>query len=91
MAEWSVALSKKAGKVLRALEKNRQDKVYSNLRALVRWVCFQEKRNLDIKALKGKWAGKYRLRTGELRIIFSVLPEQQLIRVYALNFRGSVY
>ena len=91
MAEWSLTISKKAGKVLRSLEKNKQNKVYSNLRALVRWVSFQEKHNLDIKALKGKWTGKYRLRTGELRIIFSIIQEEKVVRVYALDFRGSVY
>ncbi|MFO0675293.1 MAG: type II toxin-antitoxin system RelE/ParE family toxin [Polyangiaceae bacterium] len=42
----------------------------------------------DIKAMKGKPAGRHRLRVGEYRVIFEVKDNVLIIRVAS---RGSVY
>ncbi|MGK7926532.1 MAG: type II toxin-antitoxin system RelE/ParE family toxin [Spirulina sp.] len=46
---------------------------------------------LDIKKLKGKWIGFFRIRVGDIRIIFQCDREEQQILIYDIQFRGDVY
>ena len=50
-----------------------------------------QKLNLDIKSLKGKWIGFYRLRIGSIRFIFRIDEINKLIIISKADFRGSVY
>jgi mRNA-degrading endonuclease RelE of RelBE toxin-antitoxin system len=43
----------------------------------------------DLKALSGRWEGCFRLRVGEYRVIFSMLPDQIAIR--RVRHRSDVY
>lgn len=45
----------------------------------------------DIKKLRGTLAGKYRLRVGSVRVVYSVLEEEGIVRVDELGHRGSIY
>lgn len=47
--------------------------------------------DLDIKKMKGDWDGFYRLRLGQIRIIFTVYPDSSGLEVYAIGARGDVY
>jgi mRNA interferase RelE/StbE len=47
--------------------------------------------DLDIKKMKGDWDGFYRLRLGQIRIIFTVYPDFSGLEVYAIGARGDVY
>ena len=49
--------------------------------------------NLDIKKMKSNKKNQelYRLRIGEIRIIFELLREDDIIWIKTANFRGSVY
>ena len=47
--------------------------------------------DLDIKKMKGKWEGFYRLRIGKLRVIFKTDLVLKNIEVYIIGFRGDVY
>jgi mRNA interferase RelE/StbE len=46
---------------------------------------------LDIKKMKGDWAGYYRLRLGNIRVIFKVDGNSGNIDVYRIGSRGDVY
>jgi mRNA interferase RelE/StbE len=46
---------------------------------------------LDIKQMKGKWEGFYRLRVGKVRLIFTVDVTSGDIEVYAIGSRGDIY
>jgi mRNA interferase RelE/StbE len=46
---------------------------------------------VNIKKLQGRLSGKYRMRVGELRIIYSVDEGVGLILIEAIGPRGSVY
>ena len=47
--------------------------------------------NVDVKKLKGEWAGYYRIRKGKIRIILKPSIESQSIFVDVVDFRGNVY
>ena len=45
----------------------------------------------DIKKLRGDLAGKYRLRIGRVRAVYSVFEEEGIVRVDDLGHRGDIY
>ena len=45
----------------------------------------------NIKPLKGKYKGLYRLRVGNYRIIYKVDNDQLIILVIRIGHRGNVY
>ena len=48
-------------------------------------------KEIDIKPLKGSWAGFSRLRVGKIRVVFEIDVEQDELLIYAIDFRGDVY
>ncbi|NEP63488.1 MAG: type II toxin-antitoxin system RelE/ParE family toxin [Symploca sp. SIO2G7] len=46
---------------------------------------------LDIKKMKGEWEGFYRLRVGNMRVIFTVSLDSADIEIYTIGPRGDVY
>ncbi len=91
--EWTVEFHKEAKKFLKRLDEDRRKLVLSKLDELRE--CLEEGifpvRRLDIKRLKGKWKGFFRLRVGDFRVIFRVSISQRTIFVYNIHFRGRVY
>jgi mRNA-degrading endonuclease RelE of RelBE toxin-antitoxin system len=49
--------------------------------------------NIDLKQLKGELKGYFRIRKNDLRIIFIVIEDENIIIVTIVNidFRGNVY
>ncbi|MBE0427652.1 MAG: hypothetical protein IBX72_13535 [Nitrospirae bacterium] len=45
--------------------------------------------NIDVKKLKGKWAGYHRIRFGKVRIILNVNFEERRIYVDTIDYRGN--
>lgn len=41
--------------------------------------------------MKGNWKDSFRIRKGDIRIIFSVNENEKLIHVSIIDFRGDVY
>jgi len=46
--------------------------------------------SLNIKALVGM-SGYFRLRVGSVRVVFEVLPEERVIVIRAVGYRGNMY
>jgi mRNA interferase RelE/StbE len=46
---------------------------------------------MDIKKMKGDWEGFYRLRIGNIRILFTVNSSLSEIEIYTIGSRGDVY
>jgi mRNA interferase RelE/StbE len=47
--------------------------------------------NVDIKKLKGKWEGFYRIRFGRLRIIIEFQFQDNRVYIERIDWRGNVY
>jgi mRNA interferase RelE/StbE len=47
--------------------------------------------NIFPAPLKGKFKGKYKLRVGDWRVIYSFEHSSQIITVYAVRHRSEVY
>lgn len=47
--------------------------------------------NIDVKKLFGDWEGYYRLRKGEIRIIFEINKQKKVLFVEKVDLRGKVY
>jgi mRNA interferase RelE/StbE len=89
-----VKLSKSAVKFLEQLEAGNANRVREKIAALKnsleqrQALPFDE---LDIKKLKGDWKGFFRIRTGDIRIIFRVEAQQSEILTHDIRFRQSAY
>ncbi len=89
-----VKFSNNAVKFLNKLDTKNQERVRTQINALLsslenqRIIPFTE---LDIKKLKGEWEGFYRIRIGQLRVIFSFDMNLEELLIYEIDFRGNVY
>ncbi len=59
--------------------------------AIKKLSVFREIKNLDIKPLRGKFAGMMRLRIGSRRVLFTVNHPKKEIRLWRIEDRGDVY
>lgn len=47
---------------------------------------------LDIKKLKGQWESYFRLRVGQVQVIFALVGNEiEILLIYDIDFRGSIY
>ncbi|MCH8986591.1 type II toxin-antitoxin system RelE/ParE family toxin [Patescibacteria group bacterium] len=86
---WRIETSKDAEKFLEKNEltiKEVKELVVKTIR------YFQgEDTNVDIKKLKGKWKGFYRVRIGRIRIITEFDFENSVVFIEEIDWRGNVY
>jgi len=80
----------------RFLSKNREVITEDELDKLiiqgVRKILKIEDAALDLKSLKGKYRGYFRIRKGKIRIIFSLKKNKILVAfVHAVGFRKDIY
>jgi len=86
---WRIDTSKNAEKFLSKNELT-IDEVREVISRAVRF--FQgEDVNVNIKKLKGRWAGFYRVRTGRIRIIAEFNFENLVVSIEEIDWRGNAY
>lgn len=85
---YNVRVHREALKFYHRLEKEWQTKIDEAVEKLREdpW-----RKDLDVKRLHGEYTGYYRLRIGEIRIIYSLDKENKVIFVDALAYRGKAY
>jgi len=90
---WTLRYHREAKKFLKKLDEDRRKLVLNKLNELRE--CLEEGifpiSRLDLKKLKGRWEGFFRLRVGDFRIIFRVDVSEKTIFIYHIHFRGKVY
>jgi len=78
-----IAYSKKADKVLKALDKKTEDRIREAVRKIPEG---------DIKPLEGYSDGRLRLRIGKYRAVFYYIDaEKNMLFVLAVGSRGDIY
>jgi mRNA interferase RelE/StbE len=87
--KWRVELSKSALKQLKKLEDKKVRKILNNLQeleGLENPLSYQ-----DLRPLVGKLKGFYRIRIGNMRIIFELDRNNKRIGVHTIVHRGDAY
>jgi len=88
-----ISYSKEADKFLKKNRGNISDDEVDALVILaVNKILRVEDSSIDLKKLKGKYRGSFRIRKGDTRIIFSIKKEEELtVVIHYIDFRGNVY
>jgi len=70
---------------------SRLDKtIAQNIAHKIDWLS-QNIENITPAPLKGKFKGKYKMRVGDWRVVYSFENSNQIITVYAVRHRSEVY
>jgi mRNA interferase RelE/StbE len=85
---WDIEYSKRANDFVE--EQRIRDKVTASIKDFILRITGLNI-NIDVKKLKGEWAGYYRIRQGKIRIILKPDIEARTIFVDIVDFRGSAY
>jgi len=86
--KWKISYSKDARKFI---ENHRIDDDMKNIMRKFLHKMKGEDINIDLKKLIGDWKGYYRIRIGNIRLIFAVSKASREIYVHKVDFRGDVY
>ena len=84
---YKLSIHRKASKYYQTVDDNTAGKINRVLEEVGRNPFI----GTDTKKLHGRLAGKYRVRMGELRIIYSVDEANGIIVIEAIGPRGAVY
>jgi mRNA interferase RelE/StbE len=86
-------IQKKANKFLEKNSKTLTEKEVDTLIVLaIKEIYKIEKTNADLKKLKGKLKGFFRIKQGDIRIIFSLKKNKVLkALINDIDFRGNIY
>ena len=80
-----IELGTKALKFLSKLEKGSRERVFKRIKKLG-----DDPFSSDVKKLKGE-LGVYRIRIGDFRVLYRVIPEDDTILVFRVDKRSKVY
>ena len=86
--KWSIEYSKRANDFIE--EHGIKDKIKDSINGFILRITGSNI-NIDVKKLKGEWAGYYRIRKGKVRIVLRPDSVTRTIFVDIVDFRGSVY
>ena len=78
----------RADRIVGRLTRFQQEKIGTTLEKLRQ---DPYKNSLNIRKLKGTTGHFFRIRIGDLRIIYEIAEEKKLITVHIVDFRGNVY
>lgn len=86
---WTIKLSSTAEKKYRKLDKNTRKRIKNSLEELGE--SDDPLAHRQVRPLVGKLKGFYRLRVGDFRVIFTLIPEERIIAVVNMAPRGEAY
>ena len=86
---WKINLSKQTDRFVRN-NKIKDNEILSFINKFINY-CKGSDENIDVKRIKGKWKGYYRIRIGKVRIILKIDFKEKIIFVDRMDYRGRVY
>ena len=87
--EWTISLSRQAEKFLAGNHLPDTFVTEQISKAILKFSG--ETIALDLRRMTGIWSGHFRIRTGKIRIIFSIDFYEKKVLVEVVDFRGSAY
>jgi len=88
---WKIKIKRVALSYLKRLPSNERFFIKVGLDELKKSLSGVETKPLDIRPLKGRLKGLYRLRIGGLRLIIDFDGDNRIVIVHAIETRGDVY
>ena len=90
---WKVEVKKNSKKFLDQQNSDTQNRIRQSLRKLIDYLDngILPFSDMDIKKLKGRKQDSFRLRIGNIRIIFTLIISTKLIRIENIDYRGDAY
>ena len=86
---WKINLSKQTDRFVRN-NKIKDNEILSFINKFINYSKGSDE-NIDVKRMKGKWKGYYRIRIGKVRIMLKVDFKEKTILVDRMDYRGRVY
>lgn len=87
MMKYDVIVHKRAARYLKSLPAFQKERVKQSLKNLENGI----NNRTDIKQMAGDWKGYYRMRLGDIRIIFWINQELKTIYIDHIGSRGNIY
>lgn len=84
-----IDLSKQADKFIER-EGITDDEIFSMIQKFINYSKGLNE-NIDVKKMKWKWKGYYRIRIGKIRMLLRMNFKEQTIFIDRIDYRGSVY
>lgn len=86
---WKIDLSKEADKFARK-ERIKDAEILSYINKFINYYKGVDE-NIDVKKMKGKWRGYYRIKVGKIRMILKPCFKECVIFVDRIDYRGDIY
>ena len=83
-----IEYSRQAFKFIKKLQSIDRKRLKSKIEEIDRYFLNTINTSLDIKKISPKYKNRFRLRSGQMRIIFSI---QNKIIIHKIEFRGQIY
>lgn len=83
---YELAFHPNVAKDLRGLDKSIRQRILSR----IEWLA-DHAEEIRHEPLTAQWAGMYRLRIGDYRVIYDLEQEQRRIIIYAVGHRREIY
>jgi mRNA interferase RelE/StbE len=84
--KWQIAWLKPAAKDLERLERRVAEQIVRK----VEWLA-QNLEQVPHEPLHGRWAGHFKLRVGDWRVVYTIDRQRRLIVVHAVGHRRQIY
>ena len=91
MKSYEIALTNRAERIWKKLDERTKERIRDGLRRLVDYYNGKAEHLPDVKQLKGKYKGLFRLRVGDYRVIFDVIEERLIILIIEIVPRKNAY
>ena len=90
---WKVEVKKNSKKFLDQQNSDTQNRIRQSIRKLIDYLDngILPFSDMDIKKLRGRKQDSFRLRIGNIRIIFTLIISAKLIRIENIDYRGDAY
>jgi len=86
---WQIELSRQADKFAKK-ENIKDDEILNLVKKVINYSKGLDE-NIDVKKMKGKWKGYYRIKIGKVRMILRIDFKNKSAFIDKIDFRGNIY